>query len=175
MKNLFQSRCEIILTSMRASGSNEITTKQVLHWLNMRATGIQPVMAKLCEKNFYRKIWKGPTTVYVLTDDCHNAIEQAIRTKNGNINETITYVVDWFLTKANKVQAKSITTESGKKLVKVQSSEELDAVSKQAIDNLMSIINQNKDLRAEVELLREEVERLRIVEEKYKQIKSLTK
>jgi hypothetical protein len=160
---------------MRASGSNEITTKQVLHWLNMKATGIQPVMAKLCEKNFYRKIWKGPTTVYVLTDDCHNAIEQAIRTKNGNINEAITYVVNWFLTKTNRIQAKSITTESGKKLVKIQSSEELDAVSKQAIDQILTIINQNKELKAEVELLKEEIERLKPYEEKYNQIKQLTK
>jgi acetamidase/formamidase len=148
----------------------------------MKATGIQPVMAKLCEKNFYRKIWKGPTTVYVLTDDCHNAIEQAIRTKNGNINEAITYVVNWFLTKTNIIQAKSITTESGKKFVKVQSTEELDAVSKQAIDNIMAIINQNKqlkvekqDLETEIDLLKGEIERLKKFEDKYNQIKQLTK
>lgn len=182
MKTLFQNRCEIILTSMRASGKEEITTKQVLQWLNMRMTGIQPVMAKLCEKGFYRKIWKGPTTVYILTDDCHNALEQAIRSKNGNINQAISYVVNWFLNKPSKVDVKAVITESGKRLIKVKSSEELDESSKMAIDNLMAIIDQNKQLKrdrqeleTEIELLKGEIERLKVFEEKYKQIKSVIK
>ena len=175
MKNLFQGRCEIILTTMYSGSIKKATTKQVATWLEISEPSAGQFLANACTLNILKKVGAGYNTAYQLSTDCYNSLQSKLQSNGNVINQAVSSVVNWFLTKASKVQAQSITTESGKKLVKVQSSEELDAVSKQAIDQILTIINQNKELKAEVELLREEIERLKPYEEKYNQIKQLTK
>lgn len=173
MKNLFASRCETVLTTMRSGNFESVTTKQIAQWLEMSESAVTPFMPKLIKYNFLKKVGAARNTTYELTEACHNSLESQMKSKNDLI-QSVKYVVNWFINHP-AVKANELTTENGKKFLKVKTSEELDEEANNSINQLMNVINQNKELRAEVELLREEVERLRIIEEKYKQIKSLTK
>ena len=169
---IFIHRCEIILTTMRASGCQKATTKQIAKWLNIAEGSASQVIAKACKRNILNKKGAASLTCYVLTDNCSNSLEQQLNS-GKDINAAVTYVVNWFVNKQSKISAKKVTSVNGKEFVKVKSAEELDAVSKQAIDNILSVINQNKELKAAVELLQEEVERLKPYEEYYKKVTSV--
>lgn len=166
---IFISRCEIILTTMRASGCQKATTKQIAKWLNIAEGSASQVIAKACKQNILNKKGAASNTYYVLTDGCSNSLEQQINT-GKDINAAVTYVVNWFVNKQSKISAKKVTSVNGKEFVKVKSAEELDAVSKQSIENILVIINQNKELRAHVELLQGEIDRLKPYEEYYKRL-----
>lgn len=172
--NLFISRCEIILVTMKGGNFSSITSKQVAKWLNIEEATASQVIAKACKYNILKKEGAASKTCYKLTIDCYNSLES--KSNASGVGEAAKYVAEWFVTHpSNKNKVKEVVTESGKKLVKVQTVQELDEEANLAINKLMDVINQNKELRAEVELLREEIERLRVIEDKYKQIKSLTK
>lgn len=180
--SLFIQRCEVILTTMQSGGFKKVNTKQASKWLEMSEAAAGQFLAKACSFNLLKKVGAGYNTSYELSQDCYNSLQSKLQSNGSDMNSAVHYVVDWFVNHSKKVKAKTITTESGKKFVKVQSTEELDAVSKQAIDNIMAIINQNKqlkvekqDLETEIDLLKGEIERLKQFEDKYNQIKQLTK
>jgi hypothetical protein len=160
---------------MQSGGFKKVNTKQASKWLEMSEAAAGQFLAKACSFNLLKKVGAGYNTSYELSQDCYNSLQSKLQSNGNDMNSSVHYVVDWFVNHSKKVKAKTIITESGKKFVKVQSTEELDAVSKQAIDQILTIINQNKELKAEVELLKEEIERLKPYEEKYNQIKQLTK
>lgn len=171
----FVTRCEIVLTTMKSGNFQKITTKQVAGWLDVAEPSALTFLAKACKCNIFKKMGAASKTYYELTSSCHNSLQETMIAKDNSITDSVSVVVNWFVNRSNSVQAKELTTESGRKLIKVKTSEELDEQSKQAIDQILTIVNQNKELKAEVDLLREKVERLKGFEQKYNQIKALMK
>ena len=154
---------------MRASGCQKATTKQIAKWLNIAEASAASVIAKACKFNILNKIGAASHTYYVLTDGCGNSLEQQINA-GKDITTAVTYVVNWFINKQTTISAKKVTSVNGKEFVKVKLAEELDAVSKQSIENILAIVNQNKELKAHVESLQGEIERLKPYEEYYKKV-----
>lgn len=170
MKTLFNDRCETLLVTMVSGKFQSITSKQVMQWLDINESAVGPFMQKVCSFNILKKVGAARNTTYELTEGCNNSLVSQMKTKD--VIQAVKYVVNWQI-KHPKTKVQKLTTEAGKQFLKVQSTEELDESANNAINQLMSLINQNKDLRAEVALLREEVERLKVYEEKYNQIKSI--
>ena len=168
---LFISRCATILATMRGGGFNSVTTKQIAQWLNMEEAAASQVIAKACKFNILQKVGAAAKTKYQLSKDCHNNLESKCTTMG--INEAAKYVAEWFINYSSKRSIKKVTTVNGKTYTKVESQEELDAESKQAVDSIILIINENKDLKAENELLKEEIEKLKPYKEYYEKVKSV--
>lgn len=166
---LFISRCETVITTMRASSSHIATTKQIAKWLNIDNAAASQFVIKICKYNILQKQGAASKTTYTLSEMCNNFLEQKINSTN-DIVSSVSSTVSWFINYQTKPSLQKITSANGKEFVKIKSVEELDSDSKQSINNLLLIINQNKEMQARIKLLKEEIERLKPFEEKYKKI-----
>ena len=169
--SLFISRCETILATMKGGNFSTITTKQVAKWLNIEDSAASQVVARACKYNILQKIGATINAQYKLTSACYNSLES--KSNTSSISEAAKYVAEWFVNHSSKSSVKKILTTNGKTFVKVESQEELDSESKHAIDNILLIIEKNKEYQVEIERLKAQVEKLKSYEEYYKKITSV--
>lgn len=157
---LFISRCETILVTMRAKGFQSVRTADIAKWLEMESTSVGQFMTKLMKYNLLKKVGAASKTSYELSNECHNSYLAAINECN-DVVKAAHRVVEHYI---NHKQT-PIPVQEGKKSI--------DPRQKQAVEFLLDIIKENGDLKAENELLREEVTRLQEIEKKYNKITEL--
>lgn len=157
---------------MKSGGYREITTKLVAKWIETEEYIALTVLSKACKFNLFIKTGKGSKTCYKLSESAHNNYEWSLMSNNGDITKACIAVVN-HATSTPVNEVKTITTSTGRKLTKVISSTKVDVESQKAVDSILKIVAQNKDLIAENELLREEVERLKKFEDYYKTVKEI--
>lgn len=163
--SLFISRMESILTTMRLSDNHSITTSQVAQWINSNVPATSLVIAKACKLNILKKFGAAAKTYYQMSDVCSNSFESAMRQNGNDVMTSVAQVVDWFMNK-NTIPVQEKKEESST-LTKISPE------TKQAILGIRNILKENEDLQAEVELLKEEVSRLKKYELFYNQISKL--
>lgn len=168
--NLFIDRCETLFTTVRSGNFLSVTTKQIANWLEMELAPTSQFVAKVISLGMLEKVGRGRNTSYKLTSNFSNSLESSISTHGNDVITGVKQTVKWY------VERKPITSKevvvNGKKLIKVDS-KPVTPETQQAIDYMVNIIKTVENLKAENELLKEEIERLRKYEEYYKQIKEV--
>lgn len=159
---IFINRCETILVTMRSGSMTSVRTQQVAKWIEAQENVAGQVVAKMCKLNLFKKVGVARSTCYELTDQCNNSLIAAVN-EYKDILKAVTKVVNYYVNKKTVVV----------KQPQVEHASPISPRAKQAINLLRDLIKDNEDLQAEVELLREEVKRLTVIEEKYKQITEL--
>lgn len=171
---IFIDRCETLIVTMKAGNYAVVTCRQVARWLKCSEAVAGNFLAKMCKMSMLQKQGAASKTSYKLTEWFSNSLLESLNKCNGDVGAAAKKTVAWFV-EHPKVAVHEITTATGNKITKVVSSEKLSEEAQTATNYLLAIIKQNGDLLAEVQLLREEVQRLSEYEQKYKQIKSLMK
>ena len=166
---LFISRCETVITTMRASSSHIATTKQIAKWLNIDNAAASQFMIKICKYNILQKQGAAAKTTYTFSESCSNFLERRIHSTNDVVS-AVSEVINWFINCQTKPSLQKITSATGKELVRVKAVEEVDNLTKQSINNLLTLINQNKKMEEQLQLLNAEIERLKPFEEKYRKL-----
>ena len=158
---IFINRCETILVTMKAKNCHSVRTPEVAKWLEMTDANAINVMAKMCKLNIFKKIGAAQLTRYELSDNCNNSLIAAINQHNDVI-KAVSVVVKWYVDhKSNPIPQQEIS----------ESKKPIDAKRKQLVSAVLQIFDLNEkelenlrkerdDLKAEVELLREENARL---------------
>lgn len=157
---------------MKAGGYKNITTKQVSTWIESEEPTALNVLAKACKFNLFKKEGGASKTCYVLSSTTHNNYESALSRNHGDIQKTASSIVRWAIEHPTN-PAKEIVTQNGKRLVKIVSTADVDNETQHAIDMITAIVTQNRELKAENELLKEEIERLKKFEDYYKTVKEI--
>lgn len=166
---IFISRCETILTTMRAGNHQTITVNDVAKWLETTNPAAYQVMYRM-NKTYHILEKNKDLDSYKLTDVCSNSLKSTMQTKD--LVAAVKYVVDWMINKQHKPVVKETILVNGRKFTKLESSRELDAETQQAAEYLLKLCKANSDLRAENELMKEEIERLKKYEDYYNRIQS---
>lgn len=158
---IFIQRCETILVSMKAKDCQSIRTQEVAKWLEIEDANAGQVIAKMCKFNILKKVGAASLTNYKLSDQCNNSLIAAINEHNDVI-KAVSKVVEWYVNHTQNSIPQQEVSESKKPI---------DAKRKQLVGTVLQIFDLNEkeledlrkerdDLKAEVELLREENARL---------------
>ena len=156
---LFIHRCKVLVTTMKAGNCQSVSLSTIAKWLESSEHSAYQFLQKAIKFGIIEK--KG--NEYKISDNCSNSIKAS----GTDISAAVDKVVEFFINN-HKPTAKVITTTTGRKLVKVESKEKVSAETQNAIDHIISIIKERDDLKAEVELLREELEKTQQDLTKYK-------
>lgn len=155
--SLFIQRCETILVSMKAKGCQSVRTSEVAKWLELNDANAGQVIAKMCKFNILKKVGQASLTSYEFSDQCNNSLIAAIN-KHNDVIKAVAVVVKWFVDhKSNPIPQQEVS----------ESKKPIDAKRKQLVGAVLQIFDLNEkeledlrqerdDLKAEVELLREE-------------------
>lgn len=148
----FISRCEIILVSLKErKNCHSVQTKEITKWIGSTEVSAGNTIRQMCRLGFLKKIGAASKTCYEFSDRCNNDLLAAINEYNDT-NKAAEYVVHKYLQrKSNPTSDPDIPANKIK----------IDPRRKQAIGFLMDLIHEYEDLKAEVELLREENAKLR--------------
>lgn len=168
--NLFTNRCETLFTTVRSGNFKSITTKQVANWLELELSVTSQFITKVVSLGMLEKVGGGRNTSYKLSNSFNNSLESAISTHGNDILSGVKQTVKWYIER-KPITSKEVTI-NGKKFIKVNS-KPVTPETQQAIDYMVNILKTVEDQKAEIELLREEVEKLKKYEDYYKQIKGV--
>lgn len=167
---IFIDRCETLFVTIKSGNYSSVTTQKVADILEIEAASALQFVNKVISFNMLVKCGGGRNTVYKLSADFHNSLKSSM--ENLDLINGVKKTVAWFISHPKEERAKEITLPNGKRLIKVES-KKVDVESQHAIDCVLSLVNSNKELKAENELLKEEIERLKKYEEYYKQINKI--
>lgn len=171
--NLFKQRCEVIVTTMRASNFESVTAPVIAKWLEINDDVAGQVCSKLVRFRIFDKEGAARNTRYVMNSTAANSLKSAIDSNKGDVTKGVEYFTKWYLDHKKPTKPIKEIKAEGRRLLKIESSNNVDQSTQQAIESLMGLIQRNKDLQAEVDLLKEEVQRLQQYERVYKQLKDL--
>lgn len=178
---IFIDRCESLLNTIGLNNFESVKKDQVAEWLKMPKSAAGQFLSKAILFDILKRSGKTSDMQYRLSDACHNALQSKLK-ENDDVITAVKITVNHFLLKKPKVEVKEITTASGKKLTKVVSSKELEDESNKLIEFISNPLNQLvllnkqlnnkvKELEAERDLYKEEVENLQKYKEFYHTIR----